>query len=242
MRFYPGVRHAKLSHMEITARCHPDLAPHLPPPVLASAAMPDWLGQMPGQVDASTLGGVALRTLKHCPPVIDSLRQGILLLCPTDIVVSEGTVSWDWDVPILEDADISRAPLGVHVPEQAEGSPYATDQLFIKFMNHWTLAVPDGWSLLFCHPIGYPDLPFKSLSGVVDCDAFSAGYVHFPAVLEPGFSGTIPRGTPIAQAIPVQKGVTLDVGVMSPEEIAENRQVQASLAAEPGHYRKAYRR
>lgn len=176
------------------------------------------------------------------PPVIDVMRLGVLILCPTDITVRAGEVSWDWDPPILTDADISRAPIGVHVPEQAEGSPYAGQQVILKFMNFWTLETPPGWSLMFMHPQGYPDLPFTTLGGVVDCDSFKDGYVHFPAVLTPGFDGVIAKGTPVAQAVPVQKETALDIAVMSPVQIAANRSVQDDLARKPGQYRKLFRR
>lgn len=228
--------------MEITARCHPLLEPLLPRPVRAAQALPDWLGEMPAQVDAATLGGAAVRTLKHCPPMIDAMRLGVLILCPTDITVRGGEVSWDWDPPILPDANISRAPIGVHVPEQAEGSPYAGQQLVVKFMNFWTLETPPGWSLLFMHPQGYPDLPFTTLGGVVDCDTYKDGYVHFPALLKPGFEGVIPKGTPVAQAVPVQKETALDITVMSPAQVADNRAVQDDLSRAPGQYRKVFRR
>lgn len=228
--------------MKITARCHPLLEPHLPKPVPASQALPGWLGEMPSVTQADTLGGAAVRTLKHCPPIIDAMRLGVLILCPTDITVQGGEVSWDWDPPILPDASISRAPVGVHVPEQAEGSPYAGKQLILKFVNFWTLETPAEWSLLFIHPLGYPDLPFNTLGGVVDCDTYGDGYVHFPALLRPGFAGVIAKGTPVAQAVPVQRQVTLDVQSMSPDQIARNRSLQDALADEPGLYRKDYRR
>ena len=228
--------------MKIIARCHPLLEPLLPKPVRATHALPDWLGEMPSQIDAVTLGGATVRTLKHCPPIIDAMRLGVLILCPTDITVRGVVVSWDWDPPILTDANISRAPIGVHVPEQAEGSPYAVQQLFLKFMNFWTLQTPPGWSLLFMHPQGYPDLPFTTLGGVVDCDTYSDGYVHFPALLTPGFEGVIPKGTPVAQAVPVQKETALEIAAMSPVQVADNRAVQDELARTPGQYRKVFRR
>lgn len=228
--------------MRITARCHPLLEPLLPKPVPATHTLPDWLGEMPAEVEAVTLGGAAVRTLKHCPPIIDAMRLGVLILCPTDITVREGEVSWDWEPPILTDANISRAPIGVHVPEQAEGSPYAGRQMVLKFINFWTLETPPGWSLLFMHPLGYPDLPFATLGGVVDCDTYKDGYVHFPALLTPGFEGVIAKGTPVAQAVPVKKETALDIAVMSPAQIAANRTVQDDLARKPGQYRKVFRR
>jgi hypothetical protein len=228
--------------MKIIARCHPMLEALLPKPVLAAHALPDWLGTMPAQTEAESLGGAAVRTLKHCPPVIDAMRLGVLIMCPTDITVRGGEVSWDWDPPILSDSSISRAPVGVHVPEQAMGSPYAQREVILKFMNFWTLETPPGWSLMFIHPQGFPDLPFTTLGGVVDCDTYKDGYVHFPALLKPGFEGVITKGTPIAQAVPVQKDLSLETGVMSSDQIARNRALQDDLARAPGLYRKEHRR
>lgn len=228
--------------MDITARCHPLLDPLLPKPVPAGQLLPEWIKSMPGEVAAASLGGADVRTLKHCPPMIDAMRLGVLILCPTDITVQDNEVSWDWDPPILTDADISRAPVGVHVPEQAAGTPLAQERLILKFVNYWTLQSAPGWSLMFHHPVGFDDLPFKTLSGVVDCDVFKDGYVHFPALLDPEFSGVIRRGTPIAQVVPVQKETVLRMAPMSEAEIAQNRSVQQALGAQKGAYRKNYRR
>lgn len=229
--------------MKVIARCHPALKELLPQPVPASRALPDWLATMPGELASDAMSGASVRTLKHCPPLIDSLRLGVMLLCPTDIHVSGQDVSWDWDFPSDPTVTTSRAPLGVHVPEQATGSAHANDgDLFIKFVNYWALEVPDGWSLAFHHPVGFPDLPFTTLSGVVDCDRFALGLVHFPAALRPGFEGTIRRGTPIVQCVPVQRDTELVVTTLSPSEVAENNRITESLGADPGVYRKEFRR
>ena len=228
----------------ITARCHPKLRPILPEPVPAAEALPGWLRAMPSEVAAPSLGGEAVRTLKHCPPVIDALTAGVIIPLVTDLHVAGGEIAWDWNPPILEDALISRAPVGLHVPEQASGAPFRLrTNAVVKFMNFWTLEVPPGWSLLFTHPLNREDLPFRSLSGVVDCDLFRAGYVHFPALwTDPGFEGTLPRGTPVAQVFPLpREGLVLDVAEMDEAGIARNREVQRALAENRGIYRKHFR-
>jgi hypothetical protein len=199
---------------------------------------------MPSEVDAPSLGGEAVRTLKHCPPVIDALCTGVIIPLATDLHVSDGEIAWDWDPPILEDALISRAPVGLHVPEQASGAPFrlATDAV-VKFMNFWTLEVPEGWSLLFTHPLNREDLPFRSLSGVVDGDLFRDGYVHFPALwTDPSFEGTLAKGTPVAQVLAFPRGGQgLEIAEMSDHDIARNRDVQRALSEERGVYRKRFR-
>jgi len=83
----------------LTARCHPALEPILPRPVLAADALPDWLRTMPSEVDSDTLGGAPIRTLKHCPPLIDAFGLGLLMPLAADLSVSAGEVSWHWDPP-----------------------------------------------------------------------------------------------------------------------------------------------
>jgi len=124
---------------------HPALEPILPKPVAAGRALPDWLRDMPSEVAAPSLGGKSVRTLKHCPPRIDALSLGVLIPLATDLTFTEGEVSWDWAPPVLEDARISRAPIGMHVPEQASGAPFRmAPGLILKFMNFWTLEAPEG--------------------------------------------------------------------------------------------------
>lgn len=226
----------------ITARCHPALKGLIPEPTIAT--LPDWLRAMPSEVHAETLGGEAVRTLKHCPPILDAMGSGIMMPLACDIEVTCGEFRWNWDMPVLEDARMSRAPLGLHVPEQATGAPFRlTDNSVLKFMNFWTLSVPHGFSLLFTHPLNREDLPFRTLSGVVDCDVFSDGYVHFPAIwVDPTFTGTLPRGTPVAQVLAFPRQAQgLQIAEMTASEIAQTDVLQGRLAEERGVYRKAYR-
>jgi hypothetical protein len=227
----------------IVARCHPELEDLLPPPVPARRGLPDWLKTMPSEVVSELLAGETVRTLKQCPPVTDALGLGILLPLACDVVVKNGELSWDWQPPRLTDHSASRAPIGVHAPEQARGSPFEPDGLFIKFTNFWTLETPPGWQILFTHPFNRFDLPFQTLTGLVDTDRFGHGYVHFPARwLDPTWEGTIPRGTPVVQAIPVRREVVeVETRAMSTEDLAATNEIQCTLRAETGVYRKRFR-
>jgi len=228
----------------LTARCHPALEPLLPRPVPAAEALPGWLREMPGQVPSDALGGAGLRTLKQCPPLLDALALGLLIPLPCSLGVADGEIAWDWEPPALPDQLLSRAPVGLHLPEQATGAPFGDPgALIVKFLNYWTLEAPEGWQILFTHPLNRPDLPFHTLSGLVDADRFTAGFVHFPALWrDPDWEGELPAGTPVAQAIPVPRGRTrLDCRAQTAEEAAETRALQAALQAEPGVYRKRFR-
>ena len=228
----------------ILARCHPALEPILPKPRPARGALPDWLRQMPSDVPAPSLGGDLVRTLKHCPPFLDAMGAGVMVPLACDLHVSGGEIRWDWDPPVITDAPITRAPIGVHVPEQASGAPLGLgDTLAIKFTSFWTLEVPEGWQLYFMHPANRADLPFLTLSGLVSADRFGLGYVHFPAVwTDPTFEGTLAAGTPVAQVLALPRAApTLETRAMNQTEIAQSRDIQEALQAERGVYRKSFR-
>ena len=76
----------------------------------------------------------------------------------------------------------------------------------IKFHNLWTIEAPEGYSVLFTHPANRFDLPFTTLTGLVDCDRYHDNWIHFPAHWhDTNFSGVLPKGTPVAQCMPVKR-------------------------------------
>ncbi|WP_199252631.1 hypothetical protein [Chachezhania sediminis] len=196
---------------------------------------------MPSEVKSDMLDGAAVRTLKHCPPILDAMGVGVLIPLACDLTVAGGEMSWDWNPPVLPDTLFARAPIGLHVPEQATGAPFGvTDGMIVKFLNFWTLSVPDGFCLLFTHPLNRPDLPFRTLSGLVDCDSFADGYVHFPTLWsDPAWEGVLPAGTPVVQVVAVPRAAQgLSVQPMSAAEVARNHDVQVALQDDRGIYRK----
>jgi len=232
--------------MRILCRCPPELLPILPRPVAAAAALPDWLRSMPARVPAAALGG-EVRTLKHCPPFIDAVGLGILVPLACDVEVRADGFAWDWAPPVVASVPgYPRAPLSFHLPEQASGAPFApaTGELIVKLTNFWTLATEPGWSLLATHPFNRPELPFWTLTGLVDTDAYGHGLIHFPALWrDPAFRGTLPAGTPIAQCVAVRRGTTeLELRAMTAAEAAATAALRERLAAAPGVYRRARRR
>ena len=236
-----------MAHDELTVslRCPPELEGRLPVPRLASELTPEWLARMPALEPSALLGGQEVRTVKQCPPFIDALRCGILFPLSADIVVKDGEFEWDWDIPALESSPVTQAPLGVHLPEQVKGAPLGADpaRFVIKFTNYWTVGLPEGWSMLFTHPLNRMDLPFRTLSGLVDCDAYSGNFVHFPALWhDDSFEGTIPQGTPVAQGIPVRRApIDLDRQVLDPSDLARHREIQSAMEQSSGVYRRTYR-
>ena len=229
--------------MNITFRCDPALIDLLPRPIPAKAALPDWLRQMAPRAP-SAVHQRSIRTVKQCPPFVDAMAHGFMVLLPCDVNVDNGQFSWDWPLPALAVHGHPRAPLSFHVPEQIAGSPLAHGrQSAIKFNSFWTIELDAGWALMAVHPINRDDLPFRLVTGLVDADRFNAVGINFPALwTEPGFSGVLPRGTPVAQCYPVPRvAPTLVCEAMSPDHVARYDALADRILAGPGVYRKGYR-
>lgn len=229
--------------MKVMFRCPPVWAEVLPRPVPATDGLPAWLRAMPMSAPCADLGA-EIRTLKHCPPFIDAMRTGFLMPLAADVRVEAGRFSWDWELPPSPLGRTTRSPLALHHPEQATGSPlFDPERFFIKFNSFWTIQLEPGWSLLATHPINRPDLPFQTLTGLVDADLYGDGLIHFPARwTDPSFEGTLARGTPIAQCIPIRReALELAFEPLAGEAAERFAALKDALADEPGVYRKRFR-
>lgn len=229
--------------MTIRFRCDPALFDLLPRPVPAKAALPDWLRRMAPRAP-SPVHQRSIRTVKQCPPFVDAMTHGFMMLLPCDVSVEAGRFSWDWPLPALSVQGYPRAPLSFHVPEQIAGSPLERGrQSAIKFNSFWTVEVDEGWSLMAVHPVNRDDLPFRLVTGLVDADRFNEVGINFPAIwTDPGFSGVLPRGTPVAQCYPVPRvPLELSCEPMSAARAKGYEQLAEKIMAGPGVYRKAFR-
>lgn len=228
--------------MNLEFRCLPGWKGRLPEPRPAIGALPDWLKAMPKSAVSELLGGGAVRTVKQCPPFVDAMGAGIVFPLIADLTVKDGVFEWDSGLPAHPLARLTRSPIGVHLPEQLTGFPGADPERFaVKFTNGWTMRLPEGWSMLFSHPHNRLDLPFRTLTGLVD--DFAGGFVHFPALwVDEDFEGVLQAGTPVAQAVLVRRtALTLSCREMDAGELAESLELQDALDADPGVYRKRFR-
>lgn len=229
--------------MRIIFRCDPALIETLARPVPARQVLPDWLREMPASA-YSSVHGTNVRTVKHCPPFVDAMAHGFIMPLPCDVTVREGVISWDWDLPPLSVEAHPRSPLSFHVPAQLSRTPlHDPDTAVVKFNSFWTIELEPGYSLFATHPVNRADLPFRLLTGLVDCDRFSDVGVLFPAVwTDARFSGVLPRGTPVAQCFPIERGaLELRYEAFSTEQAKRYDETAAALLSRPGVYRRAFR-
>jgi hypothetical protein len=229
--------------MRIIFRCDPALMDHLPKPVPARAALPDWIRAMQPR-NFSPTHGQEVRTVKQCPPFIDAMTYGFIMPLPCDVTVTDGVLSWNWDVPTPSVHAHPRSPISFHVPEQVLGTPlHHPDRVLVKFNSFWTIELEPGWSLFATHPVNREDLPFRLVTGLVDADRFSDVGILFPALwTDPGFSGTLPRGTPVAQCFAVPRSEPgLVFAAFSTEAAARYDATAEALLSSPGVYRRRFR-
>jgi len=178
-----------------------------PFPTPAISSIPKWFKDMrhmlPGHdkvtLDMASKGSMA--TMKWCQPVLDSFSAGYMLTLSADVEVSNnihGYPEFKWRV---EEEMVAN-----HPTVQTQGFPVSEDYVNVayKFLNNVVIETPPGYSLLFTHPLNRMDLPFQTLSGIVDADSHPMS-VDFPFYIRKGFEGIIEKGTPIVQIIPIKR-------------------------------------
>ena len=93
------------------------------------------------------------------------------------------------------------------------------------------------------HPVNRPELPFRTLTGLVDSDRFVDAGINFPALwCDPDFDGVLPKGTPVAQCMVLRReSLELQFEAFSEAQADRYEALVAQVLAEPGVYRKQFR-
>jgi hypothetical protein len=227
----------------LTFRCLPALESILPRPFPAVQGLPDWFKAMPHNSFNPSVG-VDTLTVKKCPCFIDAMAYGWLIPSATDLEVRDGEFSWNFDVPEGFATGFSHSPIDFHDPSQVAGTPlFDGDRFIIKFNCFWTIEAPPGYSLLFTHPVNRDDLPFTTLSGLIDCDTFHDSPLNFPARWhDSNFNGVLPKGTPVAQCLPVKRESWAGrFETLSDDDTTRLIATKTALRNEPGLYRREFR-
>jgi hypothetical protein len=152
-----------------------------------------------------TTGGssVEMAGLKKCMPFVDAMMAGYVLRTPFDIEVSRdehGDFLFEYDqTPLGELIHERPKEIGATIPRPAG---FAPNQL--TFNGFWGWKTPKGFSVLVTHPFNRDELPFHTITALMDSDEFFAAG-NIPFFIKEDFSGVIPAGTPIAQLLPVKR-------------------------------------
>jgi hypothetical protein len=177
-------------------------------PVPAVTMVPEWYKSLTLYGDTNDIKNLnpvnhvgtdgTLVDTKKCMPMFDALTSGYYYLLEDDLHVSLNdngfpTLTWKGDVMLID----KRPTLQIPIPGNCH-------QLHFGFRMNWFYRTPPGYSVLVTHPMNRYDLPFYTLSGMVDSDIWGLP-VFFSFFLKRDFIGTIPKGTPIMQFIPFKR-------------------------------------
>ena len=164
---------------------------NVPCPEPSKTFIPQWYKDIPG--DKNTIN------VKKCIPFLDSLSHGYIQKTWTDIYVKNknGQITFEHD---------SETTMFLHRPET--NIPISDNFYEIEFIwqRPWSVILPEGMSAIITHPLNRLDLPFNTLSGVVDFDqSIHAPIGNIPFFIKKDFIGIIPKGTPMFQIIPFER-------------------------------------
>lgn len=158
--------------------------------------IPQWYKDIKGYNNSNIefIDNIPIKTVKSCIPFLDSLTTGYMVELWADTHFKQGKdfshVIWSANETVnlrdTKDDEKITVPHGHSTQEYTWMSPF-----FIK--------LPPGYSALITHPFNRFDLPFTTMSGVVD------GFLpqgNIPFFIKNNFEGVIESGTPIFQILP----------------------------------------
>lgn len=188
----------------LTTEEHADI---LIPPGPANKFIPDWYKAIPA-IDKSSRDhkGAFAMTAKKCLPMLDSMTYGYIIPLSGDVHIRTNE-----DASLL---DITQNPYVKlteehHKNQVGPAFPFSKKHI-IKFLNHFVIKTPPGYSCLFTSPINHIEPRFSVFGAIVETDMYDSE-INFPACwLAGNYDDTLSAGTPIVQCIPFKRSNTIN--------------------------------
>jgi hypothetical protein len=163
-------------------------------PVSSKMSIPSWYKNVKNTNDISK------KNVKMCMPFLDAFCSGYIQHTWCDIYISNN----NGEISYKSSSDIVKI-----IDHRDEVNTKITQEYYpIEFiwLTPWIAKLPRGYSMLYTHPLNRNDLPFHTLSAVVDCDEYYfTMFGNYPFYVKNNFSGIIPAGTPMFQMIPIKR-------------------------------------
>lgn len=176
------------------------------------------------------------KNIKYCMPFFDSLTAGYTITLPYDLYVKitdSGSPYLVWQEGVTntpfwrnEVANKNMIPIGHHAVE------YVWDLSF-------SIKAPKGYSMLITHPLNRYELPFTTLSGIIDGGLVTSPHGKYPFYIKKDFEGIIHQGTPILQIIPFKQQFWKSKKTNGLTKIGEINNIK-SLLVLSGWYKKTF--
>jgi hypothetical protein len=137
-------------------------------------------------------------TFKSCPALLDIFTSGYTLVTPCNVeffLDQHGQINSK-----IEDTRYTNF-VTLRPPMEEFHNPEGYHSYHFAWWPEWGVKVPDGYSVLYVSPFNRYDLPFMTISGVIDNDKVNLPGL-MPFFVQKGWTGVIPAGTPYAQLLP----------------------------------------
>lgn len=204
-------------------------------PYPANNNLPEWYKDLEPAAD----GGDGGFTVKRCMSFLDAMTMGWILPMPFDVHINVHEermameVTWDNEFDVFSKHATKQLGGGAHPEMKAP---------IVKFETPWVMRTPEGVSTLITDPMNRADGRFKGFSGVIETDGYYSNILLPCLWTEPGYEGTIEKGTPLLQAIPFSRDGIVGDGVvreMNEAEAKKQHRFQKLLDETEGLYRNA---
>jgi hypothetical protein len=174
-------------------------------PLPAKKCIPDWYKKSFNYVGSNKISFTNNKpnlSIKKCVPVIDAMMSGYIQKTWCDIYIEQNDAEIVYhyssgpEIVSHRDKEVKQ-----HLP-----TPIGCNDIMLDWKRYWIPKTPIGYSILYIHPMYHFDLPFVVVPGIVDSDRYHVVGLNSPSFfLKQGFTGLIPRGTPMYQIFPFKK-------------------------------------
>jgi len=172
-----------------------DLKRQCPAPTPSKFSIPDWYRELPKSKDLV----INSNNLKFCMPFLDTLSSGYTQQTWSNIIVKK-----DLDRLIIENNSELEMINKRTISSLSVSDSYLKEEFIWR--SYWVPVLPKGYSVLITHPHNRLDLPFTTISGIVDADKFQYTQIgNIPFYFKKDFEGVIPAGTPMYQIFPFKR-------------------------------------
>jgi len=174
-----------------------------PKPMPAKKYFPEWYKSIPKFEDGKMIirdKGRANVTMKSCMPFFDTFTTGYIQETWCDIYIDASGDEVEWR--------FSSQPQIIEYRSTRHRYPKIDGFSDIEFSwrQPWIPQLPSGYSMMYTHPLNRFDLPFLSLTGIIDNDKYyMESEANHPFFIKENFKGIIPAGTPMFQMIPIKR-------------------------------------
>lgn len=176
-----------------------------PKPKPAKNYFPEYVKEMPRSFKLSE-HEESFDTATHCMPFTDTFVNGYIQELACEISIKNlgsftdefgkprDRIEYRWAGPVQ--------PMASRYDQNRSANFFPHFDGFYNQEFHWDSQwepkTPPGWSTLYHHPSNRYDLPFHTMSGIIDTDEWHITG-PLPFWIKEGFEGVIPAGTPIYQ-------------------------------------------